>query len=92
VFGTLERKHPSHLQILWPATNQGTLEILLGTVSTSQLIAGIRECVIELVRLRYADFGPSLAAEMLLEKDCVKVSGETLRMDWSAMHVSRGIN
>jgi hypothetical protein len=34
--------------------------------------------VIELVRLRYADFGPSLAAEVLLAKDGVKVSRETL--------------
>jgi hypothetical protein len=35
--------------------------------------------VIELVRLRCADFGPSLAAEVLLAKDGVKVSRETLR-------------
>jgi hypothetical protein len=35
--------------------------------------------VIELVRSRYADFGPSLAAEVLLAKDGVKVSRETLR-------------
>jgi len=34
--------------------------------------------VIELVRSRYADFGPSLAAEVLFEKDGVKVSRETL--------------
>ena len=31
------------------------------------------------MRLRYTDFGPSLAAEMLLTKDGVKVSRETLR-------------
>ncbi len=35
--------------------------------------------MIELVRSRYADFGPSLAAEVLFEKDGVKVSRETLR-------------
>jgi hypothetical protein len=35
--------------------------------------------VIELVRSRYADFSPSLAAEVLFEKDGVKVSRETLR-------------
>jgi hypothetical protein len=35
--------------------------------------------VIELVRSRYADFGASLAAEVLFEKDGVKVSRETLR-------------
>jgi hypothetical protein len=39
----------------------------------------VREDVIELVRSRYADFGPSLAAEVLFEKDEVKVSRETLR-------------
>ena len=37
-----------------------------GRTSNNQLIVGIREYVIELVRLRYSDFGPSLAAEMLL--------------------------
>ena len=50
-----------------------------GRTSNNQLIVGIREYVIELVRLRYSDFGPSLAAEMLLTKDGVKVSRETLR-------------
>jgi hypothetical protein len=51
-----------------------------GRTSNNQLIAGIREYVIELVRLRYTDFGPCRAAEMLLtKKDGVKVSRETLR-------------
>jgi hypothetical protein len=50
-----------------------------GRTSNNQLIVGIREYVIELVRSRYADFGPSLAAELLLTKDGVKVSRETLR-------------
>src|ERR1700712_4355822 len=50
-----------------------------GRTSNNQLISGIREYVIELVRSRYADFGPSLAAEVLLAKDGVKVSRETLR-------------
>src|SRR6202051_3962976 len=50
-----------------------------GRTSNNQLHAGIREYVVELVRSRYADFGPSLAAEVLLTKDGVKVSRETLR-------------
>ena len=50
-----------------------------GRTSNNRLIPGIREYVIELVRSRYADFGPSLAAGVLLEKDGVKVSRETLR-------------
>ena len=50
-----------------------------GRTPNNQLHAGIREYVVELVRSRYADFGPSLAAEVLLTKDGVKVSRETLR-------------
>src|SRR6202048_3889856 len=50
-----------------------------GPTSNNRLIPGIREYAIELVRSRYADFGPSLAAEVLFEKDGVKVSRETLR-------------
>jgi hypothetical protein len=50
-----------------------------GRTSNNHLISGIREYVIELVRSRYADFGPTLATEVLLEKDGVKVSRETLR-------------
>ena len=50
-----------------------------GRASNNQLIVGVREYVVELVRTRYADFGPTLAAEVLLEKDGVKVSRETLR-------------
>src|SRR6202045_1485246 len=51
-----------------------TIHKARGRSSNNQLHAGIREYVIELVRLRYADFGPSLAAEVLLTKDGVKVS------------------
>jgi transposase len=50
-----------------------------GRSSNNQLIVGVREFVVELVRTRYADFGPTLAAEVLFEKDGVKVSRETLR-------------
>jgi hypothetical protein len=50
-----------------------------GRASNNRPNPGIREYVIELVRSRYADFGPSLAAEVLLAKDGVKVSRETLR-------------
>jgi hypothetical protein len=40
-----------------------------GRTSNNRLIPGIREYVIELVRSRFADFGPSMAAEVLFEKD-----------------------
>jgi hypothetical protein len=37
-----------------------------GRASNNKLVEGIREYAVELVRSNYADFGPSLAAEMLL--------------------------
>ena len=50
-----------------------------GRASNNRLLEGLREYAVELVRSNYADFGPSLAAEMLLSKHDVKVSRETLR-------------
>jgi hypothetical protein len=50
-----------------------------GRASNNRLLEGIREYAVELVRSNYADFGPSLAAEMLMSKHDVKVSRETLR-------------
>ena len=50
-----------------------------GRASNNSLNAGIREYAVELIRLKYADFGPTLATEMLLEKDALKISRETLR-------------
>ncbi len=39
----------------------------------------LREKVLSLYRERYPDFGPTLAAEKLLERDGIKISDETLR-------------
>jgi transposase len=50
-----------------------------GRPSNNRLMEGVREYAVELVRSNYADFGPSLAAEMLLTKHDLKVSRETLR-------------
>ena len=50
-----------------------------GQSSNHSMNAGVREHVLDLVKSKYADFGPTLAAEVLLEKDGVKVSRETLR-------------
>jgi transposase len=50
-----------------------------GRASNNSLPKGIREYALELVRSKYADFGPSLAAEMLLTKHDLKISRETLR-------------
>jgi hypothetical protein len=50
-----------------------------GRASNNQFLVGVREYVVELVRTRYRDFGPTLAAETLFQKDGVQVSRETLR-------------
>ena len=50
-----------------------------GRASNYQLGAGLREYAVELVRQNYRDFGPTLAAEALLERHGVEVSRETLR-------------
>jgi transposase len=50
-----------------------------GHSSNRGVNAGVRKYAIELVRTRYADFGPTLAAEVLLEKHETKIGRETLR-------------
>jgi hypothetical protein len=47
-------------------------------VSDNSLIPSVREYATELVRSRYADFGPTLAAWRLLAKDAVPLPRETL--------------
>src|ERR1700733_5366087 len=50
-----------------------------GRESNRTLNAGIRRYAIELVRAHYADFGPTLATEVLLEKHDLRIGRETLR-------------
>jgi hypothetical protein len=50
-----------------------------GRASNRTLNAGIRKYAVELVRAHYADFGPTMAAEVLLEKHALRVGRETLR-------------
>ena len=50
-----------------------------GQASNHRLNPGVREYALELVRTRYADFGPTLAIEVLLDKHAIKVGRETLR-------------
>ena len=54
-----------------------------GRPSNNRLSKELREQAIELVRTRYQDFGPTLAAETLVEKHGIEVSRETLR-HWMA--------
>src|SRR3954453_5551030 len=50
-----------------------------GRPSTRRLPAAVREAALAVVRERYADFGPTLAAEKLEELHDIRLSRETLR-------------
>ena len=50
-----------------------------GQISNRSVNAGVRKYALELVKTRYADFGPTLAAEVLLKKHDLKIGRETLR-------------
>lgn len=52
---------------------------LRGRASNRRIAPEIRSYAMELVRERYVDFGPALAAEKLVELHDLKVSSETLR-------------
>ena len=54
-----------------------------GRTASNRLSDGVRDYVVELVRQNYRDFGPTLAAEALLERHGVEVSRETVRK-WMA--------
>ncbi len=50
-----------------------------GQTSNHGFNPGIRKYALDLVRTRYADFGPTLATEVLLDRHAIKVGRETLR-------------
>ncbi len=50
-----------------------------GRPSNNRIAAGVRDYALALVRERYADFGPTLAAEVLAQRHGLTVSRETLR-------------
>lgn len=51
----------------------------IGRPSNNRISDGVRDYAVALIRERYADFGPTLAAEKLAERDGLRVSRETLR-------------
>jgi hypothetical protein len=57
----------------------GLIHKARGRSSNRSKNKGIRKYAVELVRTRYADFGPTLATEVLLEKHDLRVGRETLR-------------
>jgi len=50
-----------------------------GRVSSRKLVEAVKAKILGLIRRRYPDFGPTLAAETMEEKGEAKVSRETLR-------------
>src|SRR4051812_30372879 len=50
-----------------------------GRPSNNRIDAGIRDYALALISEHYADFGPTLAAEMLAQHHALTVSRETLR-------------
>lgn len=55
----------------------------IGRPSNNRISDGVRDYAMAIVRERYADFGPTLAAEKLAERDGLTVSRETVRR-WMA--------
>ncbi len=51
----------------------------IGRPSNNRISDAVRDYVVTVVRKRYTDFGPTLAAEKLAERDGLRVSRETLR-------------
>lgn len=51
----------------------------IGRPSNNRISDGVRDYAVALVRERYADFGPTLVAEKLAERDGLRVSRETVR-------------
>jgi hypothetical protein len=60
--------------------SQGIVHRSRGKPSNRRISDKMKERVITLYRTRYKDFGPTLAAEKLLERDRIGISDETLRM------------
>jgi transposase len=56
----------------------------IGRPSNNRICDGVRDYAVAIVRERYADFGPTLAAEKLAEEHGLTVSRETLRKWMSA--------
>jgi transposase len=57
----------------------GLIHKARGRVSNRSRNEGIRKYAVELVKTRYADFGPTLATEVLLDKHQLRIGKETLR-------------
>ena len=60
-----------------------------GRPSNNRLADAVRDQAIQLVRAAYADFGPTLAAEKLLELHGLKISRETPSVSFVTLKLMR---
>jgi transposase len=67
------------------AGDEGLVCQAIGKPSNRQYQLDFKELVLDLVRLKYPDFGPTLAAEYLQERENIKIGTETLRL-WLIEH------
>ena len=59
--------------------DKGIVHKARGRPSNRRIPGKVRDKVIQLYRKQYADFGPTLASEKLVERDGIRVNDETLR-------------
>lgn len=59
--------------------NQGVISRKLGKAGNRQLPKGLKDKALSLIKTTYEGFGPTLAAEKLLENHNIKLSVETIR-------------
>lgn len=60
--------------------DKGIVHKLRGRVSNRAIASGIKEEALRLYQEKYPDFGPTLGAEKLWEREKIKVNDETLRL------------
>jgi len=68
----------------------GVVHRLRGKASNRRLPESLRTRAVKLVKVKYRDFGPTLACEYLAKEDGVEVSKETLRQWLMAAGLRRG--
>src|SRR5271168_4915691 len=77
----LERRQIQRLAKVYQ--DQGATAIISkkrGRPSNRQMPSGLKVQALEIIRARYADFGPTLAAEKLREVHDITIGRETLRL------------
>jgi transposase len=79
VLGVSERQAYRLLARYEEDGGSGLIHKARGRTSNRSRNEGVRKYAVELVRTKYADFGPTLATEVLLEKHDLRVGRETLR-------------